>query len=139
MRLLGLLVIAAACGADGDDGDDTAHAFCVDETNRYRAMHGRPAVARSAAAEDFASSPHAHFIRTNGGGIAFAENECPHWGLQAQGGGDLHALVAACIAAFYAEGPGGGHYDNMMGNYGTLGCGIFESGDSVTIVQDFGR
>jgi len=148
MRILGLLVIVGACGGDDGGGDSSAHAFCVEETNRYRAMHGRPAVLRSAALEayanegareDFDASPHAHFIRTNGGGIAFAENECPHWGLQAQGGGDLHALVAACIEAFYAEGPGGGHYDNMMGNYGALGCGIHEAGGSVTIVQDFGR
>jgi len=40
----------------------------------------------------------------------------------------MKQLVAACIAAFYSEGPGGGHYDNMMGNYGTLGCGIYQSG-----------
>ena len=158
LRQLIPFVLVAACGggsAGDDDGggpdasaDDPAHVFCVEETNRYRAMNGRPDVARSAALEayadegaayDFGANPHDHFISTSGGGIAFAENECPHWGLQAQGGGDMHALVAACIEAFYAEGPGGGHYDNMMGNYGALGCGIHEAGGSVTIVQDFGR
>lgn len=111
-------------------------------------MHGKPAVTRSEALEDFADegamidfngSPHDHFRQTQGGGIAFAENECPKWGLQQQGGGDMNTLVKACIAAFYSEGPGGGHYDNMMGNYGTLGCGLYESGGQVTIIQDFGR
>jgi hypothetical protein len=151
MRILGLVLMLAACG--GDDGADVpggsaARAFCVEETNRLRAMHGKPAVTRSQQLEDFADqgamidfngSPHDHFRQTQGGGIAFAENECPKWGLQQQGGGDMNALVKACIAAFYSEGPGGGHYDNMMGNYGTLGCGLYESGGQVTIIQDFGR
>ena len=37
------------------------------------------------------------------------------------------------------EGPGGPHYEIMIGNYGTLGCGIYESGGSETVVQDYGR
>lgn len=128
-----------------------AHQFCVTETNRYRAMEGRPAVRHSPELEAYANkgakidhegSPHEHFSSTGGGGIAFAENECPRWSLQ-QTGGDLQALVGACIAAFYAEGPGSGpshgHYNNMMGNYDTLGCGIYQAGTSVTIIQDFGR
>lgn len=161
MRAPGVLVsatflAAGGCGAGalGDDagGDDApggspAHAFCVEETNRYRAMHGRPAVAWSEALEDYAdagaeydhhANPHDHFRSNNGGGIAFAENECPRWDLSF-GGGDLVALVGACIEAFYDEGPGGGHYENMMGDYGTLGCGIYQEGTSVTIIQDFGR
>ena len=144
------LLVLAACGGDdgGTPGDSSAHAFCVEETNRYRAMKGKPAVTRSQALEDFANDgaeidfggqPHDHFRATQGGGIAFAENECPKWSLQQQGGGDMNMLVAACIAAFYSEGPGGGHYENMMGNYGTLGCGLYESGGRVTIIQDFGR
>ena len=141
-------LLAAGCGGDGtgDSGTDAAHRFCVDETNRYRTDNGRAAVTRSAeleayaddgAAVDHFASPHDHFSSTSGGGIAFAENECPHWNLAP--GGDLSALVGACIAAFFSEGPGGGHYENMMGNYGTLGCGLYVDGDSVTIIQDFGR
>ena len=137
-------------GGGGDDGppvDSSAHAFCVEDTNRYRAMNGRAAVQRSAELEEFANvgamidhdgTPHDHFRQTSGGGIAFAENECPHWSLS-QSGGDMKQLVAMCIAAFYSEGPGGGHYENMLGTYGTLGCGIYQSGTSVTIIQDFGR
>ena len=37
------------------------------------------------------------------------------------------------------EGPGGGHYENMMGNYASLGCGVYIQGDGITIVQDFGN
>ena len=154
MRIVGLAVFTIACGGDPDDGggdasiDATAHEFCVQDTNRYRTMNGRAAVQRSAQLESFANTgamidfngqPHDHFRQTSGGGISFAENECPHWDLQKQGGGDMKQLVGACIAAFYSEGPGGGHYENMLGNHGTLGCGIFQSGSSVTIIQDFGR
>jgi len=151
MRSAALLILVVACGGDdgaGMPGDTSAHAFCVDETNRLRTSNGKPAVMRSQQLEDFADTgamidfsgqPHDHFRQTSGGGISFAENECPKWSLQGQGGGDMNALVKACIAAFFSEGPGGGHYDNMMGNYGTLGCGIYESGGQVTIIQDFGR
>jgi hypothetical protein len=129
-------------------GDSSAHAFCVEETNRYREMKGKAKVTRSQQLEDYANAgaeidfngqPHDHFRQTSGGGIAFAENECPKWSLQQQGGGDMNMLVATCIAAFMSEGPGGGHYENMLGNYATLGCGLYESGGRVTIIQDFGR
>jgi hypothetical protein len=151
MRIVLLAFVLAACGGDdgaGVPGDTSAHAFCVDETNRYREMKGKAKVVRSQALEDYAddgamidfnSTPHTHFSSTQGGGIAFAENECPKWGLQQQGGGNMNQLIAACIAAFMSEGPGGGHYENMLGNYGSLGCGIYESGGAVTIIQDFGR
>jgi hypothetical protein len=155
--LLVIAILGAGCGAGtitddvaGDDtggsGTEAAHAFCVDETNRLRTGNGRAAVARSAELEAYADegaaidhdgSPHQHFGDTSGGGIAFAENECPHWSL-ASAGGDLSQLVGSCIEAFFSEGPGGGHYDNMMGNYAALGCGLYVEGDSVTIIQDFG-
>ncbi len=162
MRGVLLVLIVAACdsgnagggggggGVDGPpSGASAAQQFCVSETNRYRAMVGKPALAESAELEayattgamvDFTSSPHNHFIMTNGGGIAFAENECPvqgNWMIQP--GESMNTVVAMCIAAFYAEGPGGGHYDNMMGPYASLGCGIYQQGTGVTIVQDYGN
>ena len=148
------VVVAITCagevdGGDGPEGsiDAAAQEFCVQETNRYRAMNGSAALERSPQLETFANTgamvdhaaaPHDHFGRTRGGEIAFAENECPRWSLE-QSGGDMNQLVRLCIAAFYSEGPGGGHYENMLGDYRSLGCGIFQSGTSVTIVQDFGR
>ena len=149
--VVGLLV--AACGGDdGASGDantggDAAHSACVDTTNMYRTMNGKAALAHSAALEtyadtgamvDFGSSPHNHFSSTSGGGIAFAENECPQQGNWTVGA-DVVTTVKACVKAFYDEGPGGGHYENMMGAYTKLGCGIYQSGGKITIVQDYGN
>lgn len=150
--LLVLSILAAGCdsgsvGGDDGGGSTEAHRFCVDETNRLRELNGRVPVEWSAALEayanegaeyDHARSPHDHFGDTGGGGIAFAENECPHWDLSF-GGGDMVELMRACIDAFYSEGPGGGHYEIMLGNYGTLGCGIYQQGTDVTIIQDYGQ
>lgn len=141
-------------GGDGPAGGGTAKQFCVSETNRYRAMNSKPALQESAQLEayadtgamhDFSTSPHDHFGTTSGGGIAFAENECPQQGnWQYTEGEDLNMVVGNCIAAFYSEGPGSdynthGHYINMMGDYATLGCGIYYSGGKITIVQDYGN
>jgi len=172
MRALVAGVFLVACGGDGgtigtaDGGADggagsgsggsvSAKQFCVSETNRYRAMNGKATVAENTGLETYAdagaktdydaNSPHSHFSSTSGGGIAFAENECPgHSGWTLSPGGDMNALVGNCIAAFYSEGPGSdyathGHYINMMGAYATLGCGIYQSGTDVTIIQDYGN
>lgn len=144
-----LLVLLVACGGDdgGGGGGDAAHAACVDQTNAYRAMNGKAAVVYNADLEayadegamvDFGTSPHHHFSSTSGGGIAFAENECPQQGNWTVGT-DMVSTVKDCMKAFYDEGPGGGHYENMMGNYRTIGCGIYQEGMKVTILQDFGR
>jgi hypothetical protein len=141
-------------GGSGSGGNLTAKQFCVSETNRYRAMNSKAALTESSQLEayadtgamvDFSSSPHNHFSTTGGGGIAFAENECPQQGnWQYTEGQDLNMVVGNCIAAFYSEGPGSdyathGHYINMMGNYATLGCGMYYSGGKITIVQDYGN
>jgi uncharacterized protein YkwD len=119
--------------------------LCVDEVNRYRKKLGLRALRRSAdleacAAEgaraDHASGqPHAHFMGTQGCGIAFAENEIPRWPLDYAG--NVTNTIKKGIADMWAEGPGGGHYENMKGDYTELGCGIFVDGSSVTVVQDY--
>ncbi|MCX5744251.1 MAG: CAP domain-containing protein, partial [Proteobacteria bacterium] len=123
--------------------------FCVTETNRYRATVSKPALAHSAQLEAYANtgamtdtlaaSAHKHFSDTNGGGFAFAENECPSflgWTVM----GNVHDTIAACIAAFWSEGPGGGHYDNMTSNNTKLGCGVYLNGSGgITITQDYGN
>ena len=143
-------VLLIACGGDdagGDGGSDAAHQACITETNKYREEAGKARVAYSPELEayadegamvDFGASPHHHFSSTNGGGIAFAENECPQQG-NWMVGADLVQTVRDCIQAFYDEGPGGGHYENMMGPYGTVGIGIYQQGSRVTIIQDFGK
>ena len=148
MKRAVLLMAIFACG--GGSGGSAAHEFCVSETNRYRATVGKPALVHSPEIEAYAdegaevdheTSPHHHFSSTNGGnGIAFAENECPgQLGWTIAPGEDVSAVVGRCIKAFYDEGPGGGHYENLMGSYTKVGCGIFEAGGKITIVQDFGN
>lgn len=167
MRVAWALVVLVACGGGsvgGGTGIDAkgsgsampdaamntgALATCVTESNRYRAMASKPALVESAtieayaatgAMDDFNTSPHHHFMTTSGGGIAFAENECPQQlGWTISPGESEDTVVAQCIAAFYSEGPGGGHYENLMGAYGSLGCGIYASGGKITILQDFGQ
>jgi len=149
MKAAAWCLVLLACGGDdgGSTGGDAAHAACVDQTNAYRAMKGKAAVVYNANLEayadegamvDFSSSPHHHFSSTGGGGIAFAENECPQQG-NWHVGADIVMTVKDCMKAFYDEGPGGGHYENMMGPYTTIGCGIYSEGDKVTILQDLGN
>ena len=37
----------------------------------------------------------------------------------------------------WAEGPGGGHFENMRGPYKELGCGVFVNGPEITYAQEF--
>jgi len=126
-------------------------AFCVAEVNRYRTRHGKPPLRRSTELEAYAATgarydtaarrAHKHFGDTRDGNLAFAENEClsfQGWSLQFAGGSVRQALTK-CLRAFYDEGPGGGHYENMMGKYRTLGCGMYVAGGGVSITVDFGR
>jgi uncharacterized protein YkwD len=130
---------------------DEELAFCVAETNRYRARHGKPPLRRSVELEAYAATgarydtaarrPHKHFDDTRGGNLAFAENECLSfhgWSLQFAGGSVRRAIIK-CLRTFYDEGPGGGHHENMMGEYRTLGCGVYVARDGFSIVQDYGR
>jgi uncharacterized protein YkwD len=119
--------------------------LCVAEVNHYRRKLGLRALERSpeleaCAAEgarvDHASGqPHGHFMSTQGCGISFAENEIPRWPLDYAG--SVTNTIKKGIADMWAEGPGGGHYENMKGDYTELGCGIFVDGSAVTVVQDY--
>jgi len=118
-------------------------AFCVQETNRYRAMVGLPGLAESSSVEVFAAAaaqadaesgfPHGYY-RSHNPGFG-AENEAPNWYLPIYG--TAHNLIAQAIATFWSEGPGGGHYENIVGPYSQLGCGLFQNGSDLTVVQDF--
>jgi hypothetical protein len=160
----GALGALAACGDADGSGDpvepqpaaDADLEFCVAETNRYRAMAGRPPLARSAALEEYAATgaaldtqqrrAHGHFSDTGGGGIAVVENACPSWLGWSLGPGEnaVQDAIAACLEAFHDEGPGTGdahaHYPNLMGEPGRLGCGLYvDASMGITILQDFGR
>jgi hypothetical protein len=115
--------------------------FCVTETNRYRGMVGRAALVENASVETFAAAaaqsdtqsgiPHGYY-NSHIPGFS-AENEAPEWLITST----IQNTIAAAIAAFWSEGVGGAHYQNMIGPYTQLGCGLFVLGQSVTIVQDY--
>ncbi len=120
-------------------------AFCASETTRYRSMTGKAAVSQSTDLETYATvgaqtdagddTPHSHFFATNGGGTAVAENE------MVRAPSNLFKTVQDAmdyaLAAFYAEGPGGSHYENLMGPYGHVGCGVYIDSSTITFTQDF--
>ena len=85
-------------------------------------------------------------MTTSGGGIAFAENECPVQGnwMPAARAATWRRSSTSASPRSTPKGPGSdysthGHYINMMGDYATLGCGIYVMGTGVTIVQDYGN
>lgn len=128
--------------------------FCVDENNRYRATLAVAPLARSAKLEQFAAigaqvdyaaaTAHTHFTTSKGvpGAQRSAENEIPGfggWSLRRQK--TLHAIISQGLAAMWAEGPGGGHYDNMKdAALHNVGCGVFIANNAeqdVTVTIDF--
>lgn len=139
-----VLPLISACG----NKNDPDLQFCMSETNRHRATLGKPAVKHSVELERFSSaaarvdatnkSPHSHFRNTNGGGISRAQNEIPGWlGWNLDVFKDNKTIIEEGLKMMMAEGPGGGHYENIIGNYTEIGCGIFVNGKEVTVVQDF--
>ena len=121
-------------------------AFCVEETNRYRASVGLPAVTRSATLETYAieaaradaraRTPHHHARTTNhGNGTARAENEILWWPLSTYK--SVRNVIAGGLEDMWKQGADGAHYRNLVGPYTEVGCGIFVQGDEVTVVQAF--
>ena len=116
--------------------------YCADMTNRYRASIGLGPLVRSAALEDFAAqaasidavahSAHTHFAATGGNGISSAETEILWWR-----GFSVPAVIQRGLAEMWKVGPGGEHYDIMVGAFSEIGCGIAINGLEVTVTQDF--
>jgi len=116
--------------------------FCADEVNRYRASVGRGPLNRSADLEAFAAraaendglahQAHHFFSTTSGGGMAMAENEILWWS-----GFGVRSVIQQGLRQMWQGGPYGEHYDNMVGNFSQIGCGIFVNGAEVTVAQDF--
>lgn len=118
-------------------------AYCVELINEYRAMVGKPAYTLSAElqasattaaeADSMTGIPHGNFSFGGGGG-AFAENEIPGWPLEST----VREVIRGGLQMMWEEGPGGGHYDNMTGDYTEAGCGIHVTGrNSVWSAQRF--
>ena len=126
-------------GSGSGSGSADATQACVDAINQYRASIGRPPYTRWTSAEscvdgqaqaDSASgNPHSAFQQCG----EFAQDECPGWP------GPPGTMITQCLAQMWAEGPGGGHYDNMSSTqYTQVSCGFYVLSDgSVWATQDF--
>ena len=120
-------------------------AACVDQINTLRASVGRPALRRAESLDTFsdqaarvdaqAHDPHLYFRQTNGAGISMAQNEIPWWKLSMFG--SVSKVIRQGLTQEFAEGPGGGHFDNITGTYSEVACGIAIVNDEVTVTQDF--
>ncbi len=123
--------------------------FCIDEVNRYRKRAGKPLLRRSAQLDAFAADaarvdsearrPHKHFST-----VAYphpyremGENEIPWWPQRQHG--SVRDIIRYGLAGMWDEGPGGGHYENLVADYTLVGCGIHIQNGEVTVVQDFLR
>jgi uncharacterized protein YkwD len=116
--------------------------YCADITNRYRTSVGLRPLVRSASLEGFAAQAasvdgvahvaHTHFAATNGDGISSAETEILWWR-----GFTVQAVIQRGLAQMWEVGPGGEHYDIMIGAFSEIGCGIAVNGSEVTVTQDF--
>lgn len=157
--LLLLVLVASGCrgplssqAAPSSTSDPGTPAFsaevslCVEQTNRYRASVGRPALERSGVLEAYATAAartdglahvaHQHARQTNqGNGTSRAENAILWWSLRYYG--TVERVVKLGLADMWEQGEGGTHYRNLVGNYTAVGCGIFVNGDEVTVVQAF--
>lgn len=112
---------------------------CVDIINQYRATKGLDPLERwenkescsndEAASDAKSGQPHGAFTSCT----EMAQNECPGYP------GSVEENLPECLADMWAEGPGGGHYDNMTNKeYTKVACGIHElSNGDFWSVQNF--
>jgi hypothetical protein len=100
-----------------------------------RRLHLRRPSEACADAQARADSESGHAHGAFGACPDMAQNECPGWGALTGPAG----IVPGCLEAMWAEGPGGGHYDNMTrAGYTLVSCGFYVTpGGAVWSVQDF--
>ena len=148
--LLAAALAVAGCGEDIDryesdpSGGSTGasgggeYSLCVDLITQSRASSGRPARARWAdavagadgEAESDSETGTAHGAFGTCG--EFAQDECPGWS------GDHATVITGCLELMWAEGPGGGHYENMAStSYTMVACGYHDAPGGVWAVQNF--
>ncbi len=147
-RCLVAAVLCALClsCSDGDDDESgtlgsgasvTDHEACVDRINAYRASIGLPPYARDASSEACADAQARSDSQTDNAHGAFgdcgefAQNECPGWD-------SIEEVLDGCLQNMWDEGPGGGHYENMAGDYEEAFCGFYTTPDGeVWAIQNF--
>lgn len=113
---------------------------CVARINEYRRTKGLHPLIRWGDGERCAdqeakddasrSKAHASFGRCN----EMAQNECPGWPVTA----GQEATLNQCLAMMWNEGPGGGHYENMVKSYARVACGFYTGPDGkLWAIQNF--
>jgi hypothetical protein len=126
-------------GSGSGTGDGSAADLCVSTINGFRSQNGLPPLQRWTEQEDCASGEAGSDSQTGTAHGAFpsctevAQNECPGFP------GDPSDALPQCLQTMIDEGPGGGHYDNIMNpDYTMVSCGITTGADgSMWSVQDF--
>ncbi len=129
--------------------------YNVERVNAYRAQKGLAPVLYDAKISAFARrgseqlsrdhSPHAHFAANAKGAPGFgsraAENQGDPNGVPALDGNTLRngqKQIDIMLKLMMDEGPGGGHYDNMMNaRFRRIGIGLFYAGGKLYMTNDF--
>jgi hypothetical protein len=134
---------SAGSSTNPNDPYGDARTRCVNRTNALRATKGlapipiltkaEPCVDGQAKADSESGKAHSAFnacldqVKWKAAG----QNECP-------GYGSVEDTLTKCLDMMWAEGPGGGHYDNMVGGSTHTACGIYTTpAGKVWLVQDF--
>ena len=105
-----------------------ARTACVQKINDYRATLQLPPLTQyfakevctdgEAKSDGMSGTAHGAFGTCG----ETAQNECPGWP------GPPATLIVDCLAQMWAEGPGGGHYENMRTTSRTkVSCGFYQT------------
>ncbi len=153
--------LAVACGHSSGSDNTTSSAAAsfvpteqqqhnLDKLNAYRAtgnltaltIDGQLSAFALAGSQQLAGGGAAHGHFNGAGGTVFqdgfcgqaAENQAPGWY-----GGDDDSLIDQALQEMMDEGPGGGHYDNIMnGKLTRVGVGMLHGDDGkLYITNDF--
>jgi hypothetical protein len=137
-----LIVCSLACSSEDDadpglGGAPSDYQACVDRINAFRATVGLPPYERDAGSEACADGQARSDSESGDAHGAFgdcgewAQNECPGWD-------SIEQTIDGCLQSMWDEGPGGGHYDNMAGDYSEVFCGFYTTPDGeVWALQNF--
>lgn len=140
-------------GSDGSSSDPFAsnEQHCLDVLNMYRAQNGAGPLSLDAQLTEFAltgsqdlaagGAPHQHFIDASNSGEIWndgfcngaAENQAPGWPAS-----DVNQTIDAILQSMMAEGPGGGHHDNIVNpSYTRVGVGLVLQSGNLYFTNDF--
>jgi uncharacterized protein YkwD len=129
--------------------------YNVDHVNRYRSQKGLPPLLFDAKISAFARrgseqlsrdhTAHAHFAANAQGAPGFGSRAAENQGdpngvpsLDADPTRNGQKQIDVMLRLMMDEGPGGGHYDNMMNtHFRRIGIGLFYAGGKLYMTNDF--